>query len=338
MMPSSTAAPIPQEPIQSQPRQFTSPERPQNSSDWALKAVVVTLLLPYEIICLINETVKAILFYTVQHILMGATLMHRSHVQGRIDHLKETYGSEPLTLITQDAVALSAMHFVARDKDAQNATVVLCVGNDASVFDSKYEQTIQAYLSRGVNVMCFDYRGVGLSQGTFSENGSYNDGKVAVEYVKHLGVPHEKILIEGYSMGSGPATYLAGLFERTHLLLRCPFAKMSDVGRAHQERQGTNLPLRFLTRIAIDYVLEYDNIAKIHKVAGHVGIITAPYDFELQEERCQHGRRLVEAYRQREGMHTITYEEAAGNHYSQYTREERLSSALDEFLKRINFT
>jgi pimeloyl-ACP methyl ester carboxylesterase len=195
---------------------------------------------------------------------------------------------------------------------------------------------LKAYLQRGVNVLCFDYRGVGMSRGTFSEEGSYRDTKVALQYLLSKKVPMNKIAIEGYSMGSGPATQIASESKGTHLLLRCPLAKTSDVGVYKLQQRGLIRPLRWVARWIMDYIQRYDNLAKIAKVAGTVGLIIARYDQRVEEPHCHHGERLAQAYLKRSGDKSLLYSEAAQHHESSY-KENDMAAALDAFLQRIGF-
>eukprot|EP00002_Diphylleia_rotans_P025028 TRINITY_DN4944_c0_g1_i2.p1 TRINITY_DN4944_c0_g1~~TRINITY_DN4944_c0_g1_i2.p1 ORF type:complete len:270 (-),score=48.86 TRINITY_DN4944_c0_g1_i2:205-1014(-) len=56
-----------------------------------------------------------------------------------------------------------------------------------------------------VNVMCYDYAGYGLSQGSPCETATYEDVEAAYAFlVKDKSIPSSKIILLGRSLGSGP--------------------------------------------------------------------------------------------------------------------------------------
>jgi alpha/beta superfamily hydrolase len=324
--------------------------------------------LPIGLCGIINALIKKGLFYFARSELMGATEESRAGLAKRKKSLINTYSAASVTLIAKDGTTLQGMHFpAATNKDLKNAgnvtsknanlsetgpTVLLCAGNDQSAFHESYESTIKAYLARGINVMCFDYRGVGLSSGTFSERGSYKDVEVAFEYLEKKGVERENILIEGYSMGSGPATHAATQFQGAPLLLRCPFAKTSSVGVKILEENGVPRPVRFIAKHVVNYLLSYDNVAKIEQVTGKLGIFTAAHDQNVREEVLKHGEQLETAYKSGKLEKPKVYANTqVKEHFSTYTSyvdksdkesrdklDQKLAQALDEYLKSIQFT
>lgn len=60
------------------------------------------------------------------------------------------------------------------------------------------------------NVLCYEYTGYGLSDGTPSERSCYADIRAAFDYLRReRSVPAEKIVLLGRSLGSGPSIFLA---------------------------------------------------------------------------------------------------------------------------------
>lgn len=66
------------------------------------------------------------------------------------------------------------------------------------------------YRLQGVNVLSFDYRGYGLSEGSPSEKVCYKDANTVLDYaVANLGVDPERVVLHGRSLGGGVAMELA---------------------------------------------------------------------------------------------------------------------------------
>lgn len=69
---------------------------------------------------------------------------------------------------------------------------------------------LNSYRLQGVNVLSFDYRGYGLSEGTPSEKNCYADANTVLDYaVANLGVDSEKVIYHGRSLGGGLAMEMA---------------------------------------------------------------------------------------------------------------------------------
>ncbi|MGB3519546.1 MAG: alpha/beta hydrolase [Elainellaceae cyanobacterium] len=78
--------------------------------------------------------------------------------------------------------------------------------------------------SAGVSVVSYDYSGYGLSTGKSSEQQSYRDITAVYRYmVDDLGIPSDRILIHGRSVGGGPSLYLATQQPSAGLILESTF-------------------------------------------------------------------------------------------------------------------
>ncbi len=80
------------------------------------------------------------------------------------------------------------------------------------------------YRLQGVNVLSFDYRGFGLSEGTASEENCYADANAVLDYaIAHLGVDPKKVILHGRSLGGGVAMELATERGAMGLILESAF-------------------------------------------------------------------------------------------------------------------
>ncbi len=283
-------------------------------------------------------------------------------------------GGVPLTLMTSSGIPLKVMHFSASRTGAAQApgsplksgsvvedgrigatgpTVVLCAGSDTSSFSENYQHSIDAYLNRGINVVIFDYPGVGLSGGDFSVKGSYEGAEVVYQYLteeKHVD-PHN-ILVDGYSMGSGPATHLSSKHPGVNLLLRFPFARMSEIGVEEMADELSSKKKKVFRAVAgpllervARFALPYDNEAAMRGVHGNVGVaISGAHD--MHDEELQTKQRLLNATPN--PLRSVGYEVAGAMHDTHYAPSQdpttstvasrNMSSMLDDFLVKIRFT
>lgn len=78
----------------------------------------------------------------------------------------------------------------------------------------------------GVNLLAYDYSGYGMSDGSPSEKNAYADIQAAYDWlISEGGVPAERVIFFGRSLGSGPTTHLASKSEvGAGLVLQSPLS------------------------------------------------------------------------------------------------------------------
>jgi fermentation-respiration switch protein FrsA (DUF1100 family) len=102
-----------------------------------------------------------------------------------------------------------------------------------------------ALAGKGLTVLLVDYRGYGGNPGSPSEQGLARDMQAAQTYlVEQSGIPAERLLYYGESLGAAVATALAVQHPPAALILRSPFTDLSAVGQEHYPF----LPVRLLAR------------------------------------------------------------------------------------------
>jgi pimeloyl-ACP methyl ester carboxylesterase len=85
------------------------------------------------------------------------------------------------------------------------------------------------YTQLGYDAFLLDYRGYGKSGGTITSQAQLlADVEAAYEQVKS-GYPEAAIVIAGYSLGTGPATWLASRHHPRLLLLHAAYYSMTDM-------------------------------------------------------------------------------------------------------------
>ena len=76
----------------------------------------------------------------------------------------------------------------------------------------------------GFNIFSYDYQGYGTSQGRPSVAGAYQDVNAAYEYLtQKLGIPANKIIVYGRSVGGGPSVDLASRQPVAGLVIESSF-------------------------------------------------------------------------------------------------------------------
>lgn len=150
-------------------------------------------------------------------------------------------GAREITLRTEDGLALGAWLFPPTGAD-RGVTVLTMPGNAGS-------RALRAPLANrlaavGFAVLLLDYRGYGGNPGRPSENGLISDARAARAYLADHGVPADRLIYFGESLGAAVATRLAVEQPPGGLVLRSPFTSLAAVGSRHYPL----LPVRLLLR------------------------------------------------------------------------------------------
>lgn len=111
----------------------------------------------------------------------------------------------------------------------KNAPLVIFYGGNAENSSS----TVLGFLNGGLykyfenyNLLMVDYPEYGLSQGKITEESIFNAGLAIYDYAANLeDVNREKIVILGYSIGTGVATYVSSQRDVNGLILIAPYDK-----------------------------------------------------------------------------------------------------------------
>jgi len=158
----------------------------------------------------------------------------------------------------------------------ERSPVVLIVshGNAGNISD-RHEMGEYLAEALGVNVLMYDYRGYGQSEGRPSEEGTYSDIRGAYSYVRSRGYAPSMILLFGQSLGTAITIDLASSETVGAVILEAPFTSLGAVAR----RRAFGLP--------VDYILttRYDSLSRVHSIRAPVAVIHANRDpvipFEL---------------------------------------------------------
>jgi len=135
----------------------------------------------------------------------------------------------------------------------------------------------EAWLSLGLNVFSFDYRGYGASAGVPSEQGTYDDALGAHAWLEKKGFLPRNVIALGKSLGGGIASELASRTNVGGLILQSTFTSIADAG-AHL---FPFLPVRWMNRI------RYATIEKLPQIRVPVMIIHSRDDKVIPFQHAQ---------------------------------------------------
>src|SRR5690349_2027244 len=116
-------------------------------------------------------------------------------------------GAEIVWFNSADGTRLNGWFFESHSKPAI-ATIIFCHGNGGNITNVGWMG--QRFAKRGFNVLLFDYRGYGASEGVaVTEADIYADGDAAVAFVTKKGIRPEQIVLYGQSLGTTVAADVA---------------------------------------------------------------------------------------------------------------------------------
>lgn len=134
-----------------------------------------------------------------------------------------------------------------RNPDAR-FTILFSHGNAEDLGD--IEPTLSAFTAHGFSVVAYDYSGYGASTGSPSEEAAYENILTVYDHLlRECGLPPERIIAFGRSVGSGPSVELAIRKPVGGLILESAFTSAFRV--------ATILP-----------ILPFDRFANIRKISS----------------------------------------------------------------------
>jgi abhydrolase domain-containing protein 17 len=130
----------------------------------------------------------------------------------------------------------------------------------------------------GFAVVAYDYRGYGQSTGGRpTVKGTIEDARAVYRYaVENLGVSHDRLILLGRSLGSGPTLELATRYEAAGVVLESAFVSV----------------IRVITRIRILPFDHYPNLERVRRLHRPLLVIHGTRDGVIPR---WHGRRLFDA-------------------------------------------
>jgi alpha-beta hydrolase superfamily lysophospholipase len=173
--------------------------------------IVSILLITYIVIC-------GLLYLIQEKLIFFPEKLDKKYQFG----FNQTF--EELNIRTEDNVFLNAILFRA---DASKGLIFYLHGNAGSL--RSWGEIAKTYTDLNYDLFMMDYRGYGKSEGVItSQKQLYNDLQTVYDNVKTR-YAENKIIILGYSVGTGFATKLASSNHPRLLILQAPFFSLTDM-------------------------------------------------------------------------------------------------------------
>lgn len=206
--------------------------------------------------------------------------------------------------------------FISAGTSAER-TVLFCHGNAGNISDRIGFAAM--LVEWGCNVLLFDYRGYGQSQGSPNEKGTYADAHGAWRFLTEtMSIPAERIILFGRSLGAAVAAELASHTEPAALILESGFTSLPDIG-AHLYPY---MPVRLIARN------RYPTLERIGKIKTPVLIAHSREDELIPFD---HSLRIFAAANEPKEFFEMTGSHAEGVWHS----GESYQAAVRSFISRV---
>jgi pimeloyl-ACP methyl ester carboxylesterase len=138
-----------------------------------------------------------------------------------------------------DGTRLNGFYFKSQSKP-EVATLIFFHGNGGNITNVTWLG--QRFAKHDFNILLFDYRGYGASDGIAGdESGLYADGDAAVAFlVKEKKVRPEQIILYGHSLGTAVAADVASRGQFGAVVLESGFSSASSVAATDASRSITS--------------------------------------------------------------------------------------------------
>jgi fermentation-respiration switch protein FrsA (DUF1100 family) len=133
-----------------------------------------------------------------------------------------------VTLKTKDQVQLTSWYKPAQ---GHQPTVLFFHGNAGHI--GHRMPLIRQFLHAGLGVFLLEYRGYGGNLGAPTEEGLYEDGRAAFQFLQQQGITAQNMVVYGESLGTGVATQLAVEHPLCAVILQSPFTSLASLARHH---------------------------------------------------------------------------------------------------------
>ena len=147
---------------------------------------------------------------------------------------------EKVRIKTLDNIELLGWYHEKNLKDFK--TLIFFHGNAGSLENRIHK--LNHFRDMNINFLIIAWRGFSGNKGNPSEQGLYEDGKSAIDWLIKKGVSEKNLILYGESLGTGVATHLAQNKNYAGVILETPFTSMIDAAKKFYPY----IPVKFLLK------------------------------------------------------------------------------------------
>ena len=160
----------------------------------------------------------------------------------------------PIHFSSEDGTRLHG--WFAKPEGAAAGTILFCHGNGENV-GTQFNEVTNLCQQLNLNVLVFDYRGFGLSDGKANEEGLLMDGRAAMRKLNELtNTKPEEVFILGRSLGGGVAVKTAVDLGAKGLILNSTYSAIDDVAASKFWWMPVRLVIRTRMR-SVDWIANF---------------------------------------------------------------------------------
>jgi alpha-beta hydrolase superfamily lysophospholipase len=145
------------------------------------------------------------------------------------DYLYEFPKAEEFYVVVAPEVKLNALRFASEDS-VSKGVVLYYHGNADNL--ARWGEYASEFTKRGYDVVMYDYRGFGKSNGRLNEQNFLYDAQFIFDDLSRRYNP-DQIVIYGRSLGCGAAIKIASTNAVKKLILETPYYSLPDVAFSH---------------------------------------------------------------------------------------------------------
>ena len=173
-----------------------------------------------------------------------------------------------INLKTNEGITINNLYF---ETENPNGVVYFLHGNAENL--STWGNVVSIYLELGYNVFITDYRGYGKSEGNITDQTQlFSDAQLGYDFLKKE-FKEDQIIIVGYSIGTGIASYLASTNNPQKLILQAPYFNLKT-------EMKSRFP--FLPTSILKY--PFENNLYLSKVKSPIFIFHGDKDYVITHE------------------------------------------------------
>lgn len=222
---------------------------------------------------------KAIAFVVIVYVLVAVWFYVMQRVQiyvpapGHLDpKVSQLYHVNVVNLTTKDGLSIKSWY---RPAKPGKPTLLYLPGNYGHLSHRAY--LFKIYPAGQFGLLLVGYRGFSGNPGKPTEQGLYNDGRAAVQFLRSHGIPLCRIVLFGDSLGSGVAVQLATEFHVGAVILKSPYSSLVAVGEEHYPFLPVSLFLKD----------RYESINKIDRIDAPLLIVHGNKDRLIPVEQSE---------------------------------------------------